>query len=281
MKRIVILVCSMALCLAMAACSTNQALKTDDSNDKVSPSASAAVPDAPTNKPADSMNEAPEGAEKPSEKLVDMYQAYADALDNLGKNHIFPDGDEAAELTGDMAENKFVLYDVDNDGEAELLLMYNSTYMAGQVGYVFGCDAETKILQTELSEFPFLTFYENGIIKAGWSHNQGRAGDSFWPYSLYQYAPETDSYILVAMVDAWDKNYPGADDGNPFPSDIDKSGTGLVYYIMEDGEYDTTHPVDATAYNAWINSFIGSASEIEIQYTDLTEENISQIRNIK
>ncbi len=80
------------------------------------------------------------------------------------------------------------------------------------------------------------------------------------------------------MVDAWDKNYPGIEN-DPFPSDIDKSGAGFVYYIMEDGQYDTTHPVDASEYNAWINAHIADASEIQIQYMDLTEENITQLRN--
>lgn len=93
-----------------------------------------------------------------------------------------------------------------------------------------------------------LTFYDNGIIKAGAHHNQ-RLGGDFWPYSLYQYAPDSDSYVLVGMVDVWDKNYPGADNHkDAFPSDIDKSGTGFVYHIMEDGQYDNTHPVDASEY---------------------------------
>ena len=121
--------------------------------------------------------------------------------------------------------------------------MYTDTYMAGQTGYVFAYNEQTKKLNTELSEFPSLTFYDNGAVKAEWSHNQGRAGDNFWPYSLYQYAPETDSYALIGMVDAWDKTYAQTDDqNNPFPSDIDKSGTGMVYYIMENGEYDTSPP---------------------------------------
>ena len=250
-RKTAIFVFSMALCLTIAACSS-------------------------TNTPIDT----PTGADKPVDKLDDMYSAYSDALETLIQNNILPDGTEAPELSGDMALNKFAICDVDDDGKEELILIYTNTYTAGQTGYVFAYDPETKQLHTELREFTCLTFYDNGVIKALWSHNQGRAGSDFWPYNLYQYAPETDSYALVGMVDAWDKRYPGTNDPDDvFPSHIDKSGTGFVYYIMKDRQYDTSHPVDASEYNAWINTYVENASEIEIQYMDLTEENVSQIGN--
>lgn len=275
MKKILVLTFSAALCLIITSCSSDGAVSAGDNHENSSSSASETVPgtaDTPAHTATDTSAEADK-----SENLHDMYNAYADALENLLQNQILPDGTNAE---GDMAQDKFALYDVDNDGKKELLFMNTNTYMAAQAGYVFAYDAETKKLQTELSEFPFLTFYDNGIIQAGWSHNQGRAGDNFWPYSLYQYVPETDSYVLVGMVDAWDKSYAETDEqNNPFPSDIDKSGTGVVYYIMEDGQYDTTHPVDASEYNAWIDAYLGTASEVQIQYMDMTEENISQIRN--
>ena len=277
MKKILIFILSSALCLTIAACSSNRAVDSDAGSENPSPSASKAVPETPTNAPANKPADTTADTSDKSDNLADMYNAYADALENLLQNQILPDGTDAE---GDMAQGKFALCDVDNDGKKELLFMNTNTYMAAQAEYVFAYDPEAKKLQTEFSEFPALTFYDNGIIKAEWSHNQGLAGDNFWPYSLYQYVPETDSYGLVGMVDAWDKNCAETDDqNNPFPSEIDKSGTGIVYYIMKDGQYDTTHPVDASDYNAWINSYIGNALEIQIQYMDMTEENISQIRN--
>jgi hypothetical protein len=265
----------MALCLTIAACGSNRALNPNNS-EKPSPNASIATPDTTTQTPT----EITAGTEEPIDTLSATYAAYADTLNNLLQNNMLPDGAAADDLFGDMAQNQFSLCDVDNDGKEELLLMYTTASMAGMTGYVFGYDAQTEKLHIELSVFPLLTFYDNGIIKAGWSHNQGRAGDSFWPYSLYQYVPETDSYVLVGMVDAWDKNYGGSDDqDNPFPSDIDISGTGYVYYIMKDGQYDTSNPVDASEYNAWISSYLGDASEIQIEYMDLTEENVSLLRS--
>lgn len=272
MKKILSLIFSVAICMTLAACSNNQAVNIGDNSENPPLPAPPTAPETAIGTPAES--------DKPADNLDDMYNAYTAALENLIQNHILPDGIDGGEQYGDMAENKFAVYDVDNDGKEELILLYTTTVEGGWAGFVLGYDAETKKLQTEFCEYTFLTFYDNGIIRAGAHHNQGRGGD-FWPYRLYQYTPDSDSYVLVGMVDAWDKNYYLKTDSqnNPFPSDIDKSGTGFVYYIMEDGQYDDTHPVDASEYNEWINGYIGNASKIQIQYMDLTEENISQIRN--
>lgn len=272
MKKVLSIILSMILCVTLAACNNNQAANTEDTNKNSPLPASPAAPAA--------ASETPSEPDNPVDNLDDMYHAYFTALENLIKNHILPDGTDGGEQLGDMSENMFAVHDVDNDGKKELILLYSTTITAGMAGYVFAYDSEARALQTQLHEYPALTFYNNGTVKAPWSHNQGRAGDYFWPYSLYQYVPDSDNYVLVGMVDAWDKSYAGADDqNNPFPGDIDKSGTGIVYYIMEDAQYDDTHPVDASEYNEWINAHIGGASEVQIQYMDLAEENISRIKN--
>lgn len=200
------------------------------------------------------------------------------ALETLRQEHIFPDGTSCGfDDSFNIEENKFAIYDVDGDGTEELIILYTDTYSAGMVGLVLSYDSAGENLVTELMEFPALTFYDNGIIKAEWSHNQGFAGD-FWPYNLYQYVAESDSYILVGSVDAWDKEI-AAEDGeqNQFPDDIDSSGTGVVYYIMTNGEYDNTNPVDVSDYEQWLNTCLGSASECQVDYWNLTEVNIRQI----
>lgn len=266
MKKIWYLVFSIVLCVALAACS-NQIGKGEEKDSNTPPSATPTVTDTP--------KEPDELVDNPSE----MYQAYFTALENLIQNHVLPDGTDVGEPFGDVSENKFAVYDIDNDGKEELIILYSTTATVGMAGCVYGYNSKTGTLQAELQEFPLLTFYDNGIVKALWSHNQGLAGD-FWPYNLYQYNTDSDSYTLVGMVDAWDKKYVETDyEGNSFPSDIDKSGTGIVYYIMEDGEYDNTHPVDAVEYEKWTDSHIGKALEIQIPYKDLTEENIAQIKD--
>ncbi len=270
MKKILSLILSMALCLTLAACNNTQARPIDDITPNLPLPASPAVSATPAGTPAES--------DIPVDHDTDL--AYYAALENLIQNHVLPGDIDVGDVLGDTSENKFAIYDVDNDGKEELIILYSTTITAGMAGCIFAYDGGAGALRTELQEFPMLTFYKNGTVKALWSHNQGRAGDAFWPYSLYRYNADTDSYTLIGMVDAWDKSYPGAGDQNDqFPSETDKSGTGIVYYIMEDGQYDNTNPVDAAEYDAWVNTHIGAAAELQIRYMDLTEENISQIKN--
>lgn len=81
----------------------------------------------------------------------------------------------------------------------------------------------------ELAEFPDLNFYDNGFIKANWSHNQGPGGD-FWPYSIYRYNAEDDTYQFFGGVEAWDRSYYETYElnGSTFLENIDIDGDGIV-----------------------------------------------------
>lgn len=270
MKKGLKVVILLVVCALFTACTSNLPVNADVGN------APSPAPAAPTATAA--ATDIPSASAAPAGTSAEVYGAYQAALENMIQNHVFPDGSDVQIMDSeDITQNQFAIYDVDNDGQVELLLMYTNTAMAGQAGYVFSYDDQTEKIQSQLLEFPSFTFYDNGVVKAGWSHNQGFGGD-FWPYSLYQYQPDSDSYQFVGMVDAWDKKVTQRDgEANPFPEDIDQSGTGFVYYIMEDERYDNTHPVDASVYEAWIGSYIADATEIQIRYMDLTQENIAQI----
>lgn len=169
----------------------------------------------------------------------------------------------------------FAIYDVDGDGEEELLLDWAGSSMATTVEYIWGYNNGTT--HVELSEFPLMTYFDCGVIEVGWSHNQGLAGD-FWPYSVYCYDSETDTYRNYGGVDAWDRivselNY---DDEN-FPINIDVDGDGIVYYILPanwEGNYDRP-VVDGADYEEWRNTYLKDAKEIDITFQNLSEENIS------
>ncbi|MBR7037882.1 MAG: hypothetical protein IKI21_01350 [Oscillospiraceae bacterium] len=195
---------------------------------------------------------------------------YRKALDALYDEGIFPGGNEA-EQGQPIEDNTFAVFDVDGDGAEELLISYTSASMAGMVFYIYDVRRDGSFY-AELSGFPAMTFYTNGTVTEGVSHNQGYAGD-FWPYTLYTYDPARDAYTVSASVDAMDRKYMaemGVED--EFPEEADTSGSGFVYFI--DGDI----PVDVTEYERWYGDWRGDAAEKEIPWQDLTKANIAAIQ---
>ena len=47
---------------------------------------------------------------------------------------------------------------------------------------------------------------------------------------------------------------------------------------MTEGVYDLSDPVDTAEYEAWLDSQLDGASEMELPYLSLTEEHIRQRR---
>lgn len=119
-------------------------------------------------------------------------EAYASALYNLYANHIWPNGEDA-EVMGGSTSNLFAICDIDRDGREELIIEYCSASMAGMKAVIYEYDSESDALQEELCEFPALTFYDNGFIRADWSHNQSD-NEKEWPYTMYQYDENSDFY---------------------------------------------------------------------------------------
>jgi len=168
----------------------------------------------------------------------------------------------------------FAIQDIDSDGSEELIILYFTTYMAGHAVIIYDYDEVTGSVREQFIEYPAVTYFDNGILMADWSHNQGLGG-RFWPYTLYQYNPGEDTYEAVAMVDAWDKSLSDKDyEGNAFPDEIDKDGDLLVFYIMYADEYELKNPVDWDEYKKWLDSYTEDAEYVRVQYMELTEENI-------
>ncbi|MCQ2522060.1 MAG: tetratricopeptide repeat protein [Lachnospiraceae bacterium] len=175
------------------------------------------------------------------------------------------------------AEGWFSIYDIDNDGRKELLLCWQGDCMANYASYIWGyADGKTHV---ELTEFPAYTFYDNGIIEVGISHNQGLAG-SFWPYTTYKYNENTDTFDYLCFMDAWDRNWNDTDfNGEKFPAEFDEDGDGLIYYMYSGDWSNPTKlgPVDFYVYESWRNDYLNGAHEIEIPFTVLNEENIENL----
>lgn len=223
-------------------------------------------------------------AKSPEEPVVsvsgekDRQQAFGKVLWEVYQSGILPDGSEL-EYQGmeSAAQNSFALADVDGDGQEELLLFWGNASMAGMKGIVFGY--ADGAVYTELEEFPMLTFYNNGYVKAEWSHSQGLEGE-FWPYNIYRYDAENDVYQYWGGADAWDKSVGEENlNGEPFPSDIDVDGDGILYYLLPadwNGQYDK-YLVDGSDYENWRSAYMSDGEEIEISGRKLTEENISAL----
>lgn len=199
-------------------------------------------------------------------------EAYKAALNSILLEHRLPGGED----WGDEEGSQFAVFDVDGDGRDELIVAYQGVIMAGMHTDVYGYDETSGTLREELTEFPSLTFYDNGRIEAGASHNHGRGPtvEDFWPYTLYEYDSAADQYREVCSVDVWDKAYRETDnEGGAFPDEQDLDGDGILYYTWG-GSTEAETFFDREAYFRWRDSLLGGAGQMEIPFLDLTVENI-------
>lgn len=203
---------------------------------------------------------------------------YADALVQFIYAGTWPDGSMVEEFDtefGSIEENQFSIWDVDGDGEEELIISYSTASMAGMQENIYGYDSETDTVYQELVEFPSITYYENGWLEAGASHNHSMGMD-FWPYSLYQYDATTKNYELVGTVDAWDKSYfPESYSGEAFPEEVDQDGDGILYFFHEGEDTSYENGMDETAYEEWYASMLNDAKSLDVSWKALTYENFS------
>ena len=196
--------------------------------------------------------------------------AYMSVLTDLYFHFRFPDSESEWGISiGPMEDNRFAVFDVDGDGRNELLVEYTSTIVAGQRLLIYDYDAAANRVQLQFQVFPDVTFYDNGAIKAGASHNQGTSG-GFWPYDLYFYESSSDSYAWIGSVSAWDQSLPI----EGYPAEADTSGTGFVYYLPGSSD-----PVDYEVYRQWWDSYMGAAAEVSVPYASLTPEHIQDLGN--
>lgn len=223
-------------------------------------------------RPKDAENE---GKEKDTSQTEPEKAAYDAVLRNLYKTYTLPDGTELGydEIT-ELSYNKYAIYDIDQDGKQELIILWTTTYMTGMVQVIYGFDSAAGTVRPELYEFPSQTFYENGVVRVELSHNHGMAGEieDFWPHTFYRYDKDSDTYVVAAEVDAWNKAYYETDyNNNPFPDELDADGDGILYRITAGGKEKL---MDLNEYRKWQDSMIGAAKTLEIPFVEMTEESI-------
>lgn len=198
--------------------------------------------------------------------------------------------------------NCFAILDVDNDGRQELLFNFNESYMGNMCEVVYEYDEEADILREELVTWVSTDYYSNGMVKVEASHNHGKDPDGrgVWPYMVYQYDAERDSYQLLYSVDSWD----GQVNEEDFPDELDINGDKLLYYVMveeagavesisgnmsagvsgsvqEDASAGSSDMIifDWEEYSAWAEELMPEWSRIHVSYHRMTEDFMERVQD--
>lgn len=223
---------------------------------------------------------APLQEKEPDLSRLPRLAAYQAVLERLCSDLIAPDGQELVldPSFGDMSQNTFAIADVDGSQGEELVIWFRTGPTAAHCAWVCGYDEEADSIYVETAVYPLTDFYTGGLLRAGWSHNQGLAGGDFWPYTLMGYNPADRTYEVIAHVDAWDRTYRAFDfENKPFPKDIDREDAGIIFFVTQNGETETLSKTD---YTAWEEAIFGSARPIELEPLPITEENIQAVTNM-
>lgn len=204
---------------------------------------------------------------------------YGRILWDVQNAYALPGGESVDSEGVDVSNSKYAIYDIDRDGQDELLLYFLfDEYMNG-TARVYDFDPNTGTFITELTEAPQITSYDNGALTVKIQSNR-TLGEKVWPFHVYTYDETTGIYTWRGDVETWDKSLTTEDwDGNPFPDDQDADGDGVLYYITDSQGNGRDTPKTKEEYEAWLNTFIGGAAEVEIPWLDVTEENYGSYYN--
>lgn len=206
-----------------------------------------------------------------------MYAAYQFVLQQIAFEHIYPDGADTGfdSASGFIEDNHFAIFDINGDGVDELIVQFTTAPMAGNMETVYTYNESDNMVETLLTVFPAVTYYDNGLVKEEWSHGSGLAGEDYWPYTLYQYCGDSGTYEMLVEVNMWSKAIDTVDyKGDLYPEDIDTENAGTVFILTCDG---TTETVSKSDYEAWLSEVMGDAHPIQIPYQSLNEDNIRAV----
>ncbi|MBR2742779.1 MAG: S-layer homology domain-containing protein [Clostridia bacterium] len=149
----------------------------------------------------------------------------------------------------------YAVYDVDRDGQKELLFSIYNAPVAGQITAVYKLDTATGGLAEEYIGTNATIFLGNGTAICYLSHSTGLETDEYWPYDIYVYNKATDEYDYAASVSYWVKSVRDKDAlGNKFPSDIDKDGDGIVA-LVTDADADGLEYLDGNDFEVWFSRY--------------------------
>lgn len=269
------------LLLALVSCSSPQPVPTLSIPTGTTVSPSPSPEETPNVTPAPSASassSSPTAAVSTVSPLT--LEAYRLALEAIYNDHLYPNGDPVdVPAAAKMENNHFAIFDVDGDGRDELIYENGDATTAGMVSLVFGYEETPGSLLYEITGFPGMDFYDNGIIIDYASHNHGLAGNAdFWPYTVYQYDPGQDGYLFMGYADAWSgETFPTNFADQPFPDDLDLDGDKVVYSLTFFGDVRTETWMDGPEYLKWRGSYLDGATRLELPWQHMTPDSIRAV----
>lgn len=202
--------------------------------------------------------------------------AFQRTLQTIHDELYWPELPDAGEINlwkpGTIEDEQFALFDVDGDGQEELLVSVSNTNTAGMCEIIYGYNPQTDGVRVEAQNYVAVTHYP-GILKADASHNQGYAGDILWPYTLQFYQEAKDTYEDAFYVDAWCKAITDYDPyaEMPYPEDIDTEQDGYVYLVTENEQKQILNRTD---YQKWEAELFAQKEPLTIPWQKMTTANI-------
>ncbi|MBE5836166.1 MAG: hypothetical protein E7309_16305 [Butyrivibrio sp.] len=153
--------------------------------------------------------------------------------------------------------------DVTGDGQKELLIRIEGGHTADISQWIFSYDEEKKRFEKLFVDFS-IEYFDGGIAKCNYSHG-GMYEDNFWPFDLYIFDRQTDSFAYIASVNSTqllhDYETGELDDelNEDFPYEEDKDKDGKIYSISNDEEIIV---MDNAEYEEWIKKYIDESKRI-------------------
>lgn len=229
-------------------------------------------------KTADSDEENAEEPQTLQEAQIRHY--YSGVLSQLIAARQLPDFGELGDMGyGKMENNSFAVTDIDKDGREELIICYSGGATVYTFEVMYDYDPSVGELKNEFCAWPALTYYDNGIIKAELHANHSYG--ELWPFILYQYEPESDTYVTVGSVDTWDKEireYWGYDEENLFPDELDTDGDGTLYSIQKEYEFvmeKEDYKYNQADFEEWFGGYTEGANEVSIDFQSTEYESFA------
>ena len=185
-KRIIVHFIAALLAVFLTACRSQTDIavtipsESGSQTEQVSPETTA----APTQPSLDVAQTQPESTAAPVFQDDPVRGAFQRTLQTIHDELYWPELPDAGEInlweSGTIEDERFALFDVDADGQEELLVSVSNTYTAGMSEVIYGYNAQTNGVRVEAKNNVAVTHYP-GLLKVDVSHNHGYAGDVLWP----------------------------------------------------------------------------------------------------